>query len=169
MSSLTKVFVVLVSVMSIALSCLFVAASAQWDNWRSLAQAYQSQRDAAITHRQDAIAAAIASAQLKDEAYAAKVAENAKLQEALTAAQNENVKTTAELAQVKNERLAFEAGRTKLQEILDVQTGQLKNSEKQNQTLTGQNLDLQSRNARLNARVLELTTDKTIALERRYR
>lgn len=165
MSALTKVFIVLVSVMSIALSCLFVAAAAQFENWKALASVYQVQRDAAITHEQNAIAAALASATLKDEAIAAQKAENAQLLAKLEEANNRNVKLESELAIVKNERLAFEAGRTKLQEILDVQTSQLRTAEKQNQLLMNQNLDLQSRASRQNARILELTTDKTILVE----
>ena len=43
MSTLTKVFVFLTSIFGIVLSCLFVAAAAQWDNWKQLAQTYQQQ------------------------------------------------------------------------------------------------------------------------------
>ena len=66
------------------------------------------------------------------------------------------------LSQTENERLAFEAGRTKLQEILDVTTGELKALQQQNKTLLSQNIDLQSRGARQNSRILELTTTVTI-------
>jgi hypothetical protein len=161
-STLTKVFVVLSAVLSIALSCLFIAAAAQWDNWRELALDYQQARDAAITHEQSAVASAQAALALKDETLAAKARE---LQEALDQVQtlkDENGKLMTELAQVKNERLALEAGRTKLQEILAVTTGELKAQQKQNQTVLSENLDLQSRNAYLNNRVLELTTNVTI-------
>jgi hypothetical protein len=75
---------------------------------------------------------------------------------------DENAKLLSELSQVKNEALAFEAGRTKLQEILDVNTGELKALQKQNQTLLSQNIDWQSRSARQNSRILELTTNVTI-------
>jgi len=161
-STLTKVFVVLSAVLSIALSCMFIAAAAQWDNWKDLALKYQELRNAAITESQSTAAAAEAALALKDEALTAKAAE---LQAALDEIQDlkdDNGKLQSELAQVKNERLAAEAGRTKLQEILDVTTGELKALQKQNQTLLTQNIDLQSRNARQNSRILELTTTVTI-------
>jgi septal ring factor EnvC (AmiA/AmiB activator) len=161
-STLTKVFVVLTSVLAIALSCMFIAAAAQWDNYKELAENYQTARDAAITQSQSTAASAQAALALKDEALAVKSRE---LQDALNKVQDlndQNGKLLGELSQVKNERLAFEVGRTKLQEILDVTTGELKALQKQNQTLLSQNIDLQSRSARLNNRVLELTTNVTI-------
>jgi predicted nucleic acid-binding Zn-ribbon protein len=161
-STLTKVFIVLTAVLSIALSCMFIAAAAQWNNWKALALNYQTLRDAAITQQQSTAASAQAALALKDEALAAQAR---KLDEALNevaSLEDHNGELQRELAQVKNERLAFEAGRTKLQEILDVTTGELKALQKQNQTLLSQNIDLQSRGARLNSRVLELTTSVTI-------
>jgi hypothetical protein len=161
-STLTKVFVVLTSVLSIALSCLFIAAAAQWDNWRDLAFKYQEGRNAAITQAQSTAASMQAALAMKDEALATQAR---KLQSALDTVNdlnNQNAGLRSDLAKTENERLAAEAGRTKLQEILDVSTGELKATQKQNQTLLSQNIDLQSRGARLNNRVLELTTSVTI-------
>jgi len=161
-STLTKVFVVLTAVLSIALSCMFIAAAAQWDNWKELASNYQVLRDSAIRQEESTAATAEAALALKDEALAV---QSRKLGDALDEVQDlkdQNAKLLSELAQVKNERLAFEAGRTKLQEILDVTTGELKAVQKHNQTLLSQNMDLQSRNARQNGRILELTTSVTV-------
>lgn len=162
MSTMTKVFVVLTTVLSIALSCMFIAATAQWDNWRDLAQKNQTARNAAIQERDAAVASAQASLAIKDEELASKSQE-------LTNSQSETQRLSDELARLKsdnavlsNERLAAEAGRTKLQEILDVTANELKSLQKQNQTLLAESLDLQSRNARLNGRVLDLTTQVTI-------
>lgn len=162
MSTLTKVFVVLAAVLSIALSCMFIAAAAQWDNWKELALTYQDRRNAAITWSQNTVATAQAALALKDEVLAGRTRELEQARGEVQALQDENGALQAELAQVKNERLAFEAGRAKLQEILDVTTGELKALQKQNQSLLSQNIDLQSRNGRLNNRVLELTTNLTI-------
>jgi hypothetical protein len=161
-STLTKVFVVLTSVLCIALSVMFIAAAAQWDNWKELALNNQTLRDAAITQSQSTAAAAQAALAMKDEALAV---QSRKLGDALDEVRDlkdQNAKLQSELSQVKNERLALEAGRTKLQEILDVTTGELKAVQKQNQTLLSQNIDLQSRIARQNSRILELTTNVTI-------
>lgn len=162
MSTLTKVFVVLTSVLAIALSCLFISAAAQWDNWKALALDYQAGRDAAVQQAQSVAASAQASLALKDEALAT---QGRRLNEALDEIQrlkDETGDLSRRLSQTENERLAFEAGRTKLQEILDVTTGELKALQQQNKTLLSQNIDLQSRGARQNSRILELTTTVTI-------
>jgi hypothetical protein len=161
-STLTKVFVVLTAVLSIALSVLFIAAAAQWDNWRDLAFKYQTGRDAAITQAQSTAATMQAALAMKDEALATQAR---KLQSALDqvkSLEDQNAELRSGLSKAENQRLAAEAGRTKLQEILDVTTGELKATQKQNQTLLSQNIDLQSRNARQNSRILELTTNVTI-------
>ena len=148
--------------MSIALSCLFISAAAQWDNWKGLAETYQQGRDAAITEKQAAVAAAQASLAMKDEQYAAQGRELAAARDKLQSTESENAQLKSDLAQARTEALAFEAGRTKLQEILAVNTGELKSVQAQNQSLLSQNIDLQSRNARQNSRILELTTKVSI-------
>lgn len=165
MSTMTKVFTVLNAVMSIALSCLFIAAAAQWDNWKDLAQTYQGQRDAAVGHWQNAVASGLAATALKDESISSKNAEVAKGQSEIQDLTEKLTKSSSELTLVKNERLAFEAGRTKLQETLDTVTGELKSVRAQNQTMLKDNTELQSRNIKLNNRVLELTTNVTILQE----
>jgi hypothetical protein len=159
---MTKVFVVLTAVLSIALSTLFISAAAMWDNWKKLAQDYEQQRDAAITRQMNAVASAEAALAMRDDAVreAQRLLNESRAKAEELA--NELARVRSELAEKKNEALAFEAGRTKLQEILDVATGELKALQKQNQDLLTQNIDLQSRNARLNSRVLELTTQVTI-------
>jgi hypothetical protein len=161
-STMTKLFIVLTSVLAIAVSCLFVAAAAQWENWRVLAQQYQVERNAAITQMHAAQVDAYAALAMKDEALADRAREIEENQKTILRLNEELAKARAAQTQAVNEKLAAEAGRTKLQEILDVQTAELKAVQKQNQTLLAQNIDLQSRNARTNARVLELTTNVTI-------
>lgn len=162
MSTLTKVLIVLTSVISIALSCLFISAAAQWSNWKALAETYQSGRDAAITEKQAIAASMQAALAMKDEQYAAQARELASARDKLQSTEEENAQLKSDVAQARNEAMAFEAGRTKLQEILAVNTGELKSVQKQNQALLSQNIDLQSRGSRLNARVLELTTNVSI-------
>lgn len=162
MSTMTKVFVVLQAVLTIAVTSLFIGFAAQTENWKQLATTYQAARDAAVAQEQASQAAAqSAIAMAEDRAR--------KLTDDLLAAQRELVSLKEELASARserttavNEKLASEAGRTKLQEILDVTTGELKAAQKENSTLLASNIDLQSRNARANARVLELTTNVTI-------
>ncbi len=162
MSTLTKVFVVLTAVLSIALSCLFIAAAAQWDNWKGLALDYQTGRDAAVTQAQSVAATMQAALAMKDEALATQARKLQGTLDELGKLNDQNAELRSDLSKGENQRLAAEAGRTKLQEILDVSTGELKATRKQNQTMLSQNIDLQSRNARQNSRILELTTSVTI-------
>ncbi len=162
MSTLTKVFIVLTAVLSIALSCLFIVTAAQWANWKELATEYQKARDAAIVDAQATAAAMQAALALKDETIAGRDRELADAREQLKSSQDQIARLRSDLAAARNQAQAFEAGRAKLQEILAVTTGELKSLQKHNQSLLSQNIDLQSRNARLNARVLELTTNVTI-------
>lgn len=162
MSTLTKVFVVLTSVLSVAMCTFFIAAASQWDNYRELTRTLQSQRDAAITAQQNAVAVQAAALALKDdqlretrEQLEKSLADRTKLNDDLAKLRND-------LTQAKNEKLAADARATKFQELLDVTTAERNSLQKQNQTLVAQNLDQQSRLSRSNSRVLELTTNLTI-------
>jgi hypothetical protein len=161
-STLTKVFVVLTTVFAVALSCLFIATAAQFDNYRKLANEYQSERDAAISKQESATASAQIAMALQDDALAARARDLADVQSKLQQASEENAKLHSDLSQTQNERTGFEAGRTKLQEILDVTMGELKSVQTQNRALLTQNVDLQTRNSRMNGRILELTTSVSI-------
>jgi chromosome segregation ATPase len=68
----------------------------------------------------------------------------------------------ASLAREMNDRVAAQAGQAKLQEILGMQNAEVAALQKQNQMLLAQNIDFQTRNTRLNSRVLELTSNNTI-------
>lgn len=162
MSTLTKVFIVLTAVLSISLSCLFIAAAAQWDNWRGLARDYQAARDAAVTQAQATAASAQAALALKDETISSQNRDLTAGRDEIKRLKDENSRLLSDLSRSENGRLAAEAGRTKLQEMLDVETGERKALQTQNQDMLARTLDLQSRNARQNSRILELTTNVTI-------
>ena len=159
MSTLTKVFVVLTSVLAIALSCMFIAAAAQWDNWRLQADRLRSERDAAKTEAANTAAAMQVRLAIQEDQLNTVRGQLNDAQQQIDRLTQQLAGVQRDLARADNERLAAEAGRTKLQEILDVTTAQLKALQKQNQTLLAQTMDLQTRNSRLNSRVLELTTN----------
>ncbi|MGD8452957.1 MAG: hypothetical protein PVJ57_14150 [Phycisphaerae bacterium] len=162
MSTMTKVFIVLNAVLSIAMSCLFIAAAAQWVNWRELATKYQEQAGAAITERNSVQSVAEASLTIKEDEIQRLTQEldvNDRQRQDLA---NELADSKNELARRTNEAVAADAGRKKLEEMLGVLTGENTALQKQNQALLTQNIDLQTRNTRLNSRVLELTSNVTI-------
>lgn len=161
MSTLTKVFVFLTSIFGIVLSCLFVAAAAQWDNWKQLAQTYQQQAQGEFTQRINVQATTAAELAMKSDALEEKARLLAAAEQKIVQLTSDLSKTQGELARARNDAQAFEAGRAKLQESLDVVTRQLDGTQKQNVTLLSQNTDLQTRNAKLNSRVLDLTAKVT--------
>ena len=162
MSVLTKVFIVLTSVLCIALSCLFVASAAQWDNHRANAEDLLKARDAAIASAQAAASTSQAGLAMKDQELAAAAEKIRVAQNEAQRLRDQNAQLSSELALLQNKQLESDADRKKLQEILNVATGEMKALQKQNQNLLTQNIDLQSRMSRLNSRVLELTTNVTI-------
>lgn len=162
MSTMTKVFVVLTAVFSIVLSVMFIASAAQWANWKKLAETFQASRDAEVANRQSTVASSAASLALKEQELAAKQAQLAEAQKTIQTLSSEIASLKGELTTVKNERVAFDADRKKLQDVLDINAGQLRDVQKEAAALRAQNIDLQSRNGKLNARVLDLTTEVTI-------
>ncbi len=165
MSTLTKVFIVLTAILSIAVSCLFIAAAAQMANWRELAEQYQQAQLAEVTTRmnlQTVMESRLAMAEdtLRQSREAADAA-----QRRSDDLNTELLESRRRLAAETNDRVAAQAGQKKLQEILDVQNAELTALRQQNGTLLTQNMDLQTRNTRLNSRVLELTSQNTILTE----
>jgi hypothetical protein len=161
-STMTKVFIVLTSVLCIALSCLFIATAAQMANWKDLAQDYQTRQEAEFVQRMDQQAVMEAALAVKDNALQQKTQDLEAVQKQYQDALNDLAGKSNDLARRTNEAVAAEAGRKKLEEILAVQTAELTALQKQSQTLLSQNTDLQTRNTRLNSRVLELTSNVTI-------
>ena len=162
MSTMTKVFIVLTAILSVVASVLFVCAAAQWDNWKQLAQDYRQLHQAEATHRMNQQAIMEASLAVQSDALQDKDRDLAAAETRVRDLLNEVEDAKNDLARRTNEAVAAEAGRKKLEEILDVQTAELTAAQKQNQTLLTQNIDVQTRNTRLNSRVLELTSTTTI-------
>ena len=162
MSTMTKVFVVLTAVLSIALSCLFIAAAAQTANWKQLAQDYQDRQTAEFMHRMNLQAIMEATLSMRDQQLQAKAATWPPLRDLATRQADELKQLQASLAREMNDRVAAQAGQAKLQEILGMQNAEVAALQKQNQMLLAQNIDFQTRNTRLNSRVLELTSNNTI-------
>ena len=162
MSTMTKVFIVLTAVLSIALSCLFISAAAQWTHWKDLAQDYKTLAEAESTSARNLQVIMEESLAIKEDQLQAMTQAHDVAQKDLQEKVNDLTDARNELARRTNEAVAADADRKKLAEILDVQTAEVTALQKQNQTLLTQNIDLQTRNTRLNSRVLELTSNVTI-------
>ncbi len=165
MSILTKVFVVLTSVVAIVLSCLTVATAARWSNLRENLDTYQQLYQAELVTRMNTQAVMATSLAMKDDELQSARALVAKRDEETRQLGDQLATLRTDLARRTNEAVAADAGRKKLEAILEVQTAELSSTQKQNQVLNTQNIDLQTRNQRLAARNLELTGQVTIAVD----
>lgn len=165
MSTMTRVFIVLTSVVAIVVSCFFVAAAAQWTNAKETIERYQALYQSEFVQRQNALGIMAVSLAMKDDALKEKTQLLSKQQEEVRRLTDELATLRIDLARQTNERVAAEAGRKKLEEILEVQTAERTSLQQQNHELLSQNADLQTRNQRLASRVLELTSQMTIATD----
>lgn len=162
MSTLTKVLIVLVAVFSIALSVLFVASASQWRNGEQLAREYLEQRNAALAEKQIVETNMTLALAQRDSAVQAAIAARDDSMKRLEEANLRLRELRGQLAVAENRAASAEAGRKKLEEIVGVQTSQLASLEKQNDTLTRENIDLQTRNQQIASRNYELTSELTI-------
>lgn len=165
MSTMTKVFVVLTSVLTITVSTLFVAAAAQWNNWHELADNYRTDRDAAITERQAAQASAAILAAIKDDAIAEKERTVSELNQKLQVQTDENARLRSDYSRARSEALSVEGSRKSLESLLTVATTGRNRAEEHNNELRSENMELQTRNTQLNARVTGLTSEVNLRTE----
>ncbi len=165
MSTMTKVFIVLTSVVAIVLSVLTVATAARWSNQKEQIENYQTLYQSEFVRRANVEALMATSLAMKDDAIQDKAQLLAKQEEAVRKLTDDMATVRTDLARKTNEKEAAEAGRKKIEEMLSVTMGELTGLQKQNQTLLTQNIDVQTRNQRLASRVLELTSQVTIATD----
>ncbi|MCK4341292.1 MAG: hypothetical protein KAY37_06165 [Phycisphaerae bacterium] len=163
MSTMTKVFVVLTSVVAIALSCLTVATAARWSNQKDQIEDYQRLYQAEFVRRLNMEAVMATSLAMKDDALQEERQLRSEEEKNVSDLTDDLESLRIELARQRNDATAFEAGRKKLEEILEVQTAEITSTRKNYQVLLTEKIDLQTRNQRLASRVLELTSQLTIA------
>lgn len=161
-STMTKVFIGLVSVLAFVLSSLAVASAARWSNAREQIADYQQLYQSELVRRQNIEGQMAVSLAMKDEALKQerqlRMGREAQVSELTDKLAARNI----DLARETNDRVAAEAGRKKLEEILDAQNREMTSMRKQDQELLREKIDLQTRNQRLGSRVLELTSQVTI-------
>lgn len=162
MSTMTKVFVVLTSVLTITVSTLFVAAAAQWINWKDLADGFRTARDAAVTERQNSQATAVMALQVKDDAIAERERTVSDLNQKLQTNADENARLKSESSRFQSEALSAEGSRKSLESMLAVEKSARDRAEEHNNELRRDNMELQTRNTRLNGRNMELVSQTTV-------
>ena len=165
MSTMTKVFVVLTSVVAIVLSCLTVATAARWSNQKGQIESYQELYQAEFVRRMNLESMMAVSLAMKDDALRENTDRLSDSKEEVRRLTSDLQTRKQDLARETNERTRAQAARKKLEEILAVQTSELTSIRKQYQELLTEKIDLQTRNTRLASRVLELTSQTAIATD----
>jgi hypothetical protein len=165
LSILTKVFIVLLVIFSIAFTSMTVAVVARTPNWRDLAEKYQEHArvaDTALRHEIAANAALLAT--LRDDVQL-KLERIGELETQLQAARNEAAQLRAEVTKAGAERSSAEAMNRGL--FAQLQATEKARSEylKQRDDLERTQIDLQQRNIDLGNRVNELTAQVDVLLE----
>jgi hypothetical protein len=167
LSTVTKVFVVLLVVFSIAFTSMTVSMVAQTADWKTTAEKYSEQARIADTNLRNLIAsnaAEMAAARDTVNAHQARVGE---LEKSLQSARNESAQLTLDLARVAAEKASAEAmSRGLLAQLQVSETGRTE-YQKQRDDLEKQNIDLQRRNIDLNDRVNEQTAAIAVLQEQR--
>ncbi|MEK6675522.1 MAG: hypothetical protein AABZ47_07700 [Planctomycetota bacterium] len=167
MSTLTKVFVVLLVVFSIAYTSMTVSIVAQTTKWRDVAEKYEEHARIADTNLRNLIAAnaaELASAQDSINSHSARISE---LEKQLQASKTEGSQLTAELAKVGAEKSSAEAMSRGLLAQLQVAESARSEYKKQRDELETQSVDLQRRNVDLNDRVNEQTAQIIVLQEQK--
>ena len=165
MSTLTKVFVVLLSVFSIAFTVMTVSVVAQVTNWRETALKYEEHARIADTNLRNMIAASaadlaaakdqvqlhIANARDLERRYGEKIAETEQLRSDLAKAQAGGSTSEAMNASLVTQLQASESAREEYRT--------------QRSELEKRNIELETRNVDLSDRVNELTARVAVMME----
>jgi hypothetical protein len=165
LSTLTKVFTVLLVVFSIALSVMTISVVAQTTNWRDAATKYQEHARVADTSLRAMIAsssAELATARDEVRAHRDKIGE---LEGQVVARGNDLAGSRAELAKVQTELTNAQAMNRGLLNQLQVAEEARSEYRKQRDDLEKRGIDLERRNVDLNDRVNELTANISVLLE----
>lgn len=167
MSTLTKVFVILLVIFSIAFTSMTVSIVAQTTNWKDLANKYEEQAKVADTALRQNISSNAAELAAAFDAQRGLMDEITKLERDLQTSRNEVSRLTTDLAKVGAERSSADGMNRAL--LAQLQTAESARTEykKQREDLEHQNIDLQRRNVDLNDRVNEQTARISVLQEQK--
>lgn len=163
MSILTRVFVLLLSILSIALSAFVIAAFAQQENWRVSAMDWRGAALAAQAKER----AASSNAALEQQRSLARRSQDqqtiSELQAQLQTKETEVAESERKLAEAQNSLAIEQAQVTSGTENSKVILAALNHEKEFASKLATRNSELERRNVDLNDRVQEMTTSLTMA------
>ncbi len=167
MSTLTKTFVVLLVVFSIAFTSMTVSIATQTTNWRETAQQYEEHARVADTNLRNLIAANAAELAAAADAVNSHLERTGELERQLEASRRDTEQAQAGLRRAASEKSSAEAINRGLLAQLQSSEAASKEYHKQRNDLELRAIDLERRNIDLDDRVNELTAHVAVYLEQK--
>jgi len=167
LSTLTKIFIVLLVVFSIAFTSMTVSMVAQTTNWKDTADKYEQHARAADTSLRNQIAAHAAELATARDTVKTHIEKIGQLDGEAQKAGAELARVRSELAKSEAERSSAEAMNRGLLAQLQVADSARGEYRKQRDDIEKRNIDLERRNVDLNDRVNELTARITVLFEQK--
>ncbi len=167
MSALTKVFIILLVVFSIAFTVMTVSIVAQSTNWRDTAEKYEEHARIADTNLSNLIAANAAELAAANDALRSRLDKIAELEAQLQEARNDVARVRGDLARAASEKSSSEAIQRGLLAQLDACAAGRDGYRAQGEKLERRNIELERKNIDLNDRVNEYTAQVAVMLEQK--
>ncbi len=162
MTTVTKVFLVLLVIGAIALSTASITIVAQTRNWKALSEGYRSDAVAAWANATSYTAEANVRAEQLNQVQQTLTEQKANLEKDLTARTAELASQQVEIERLKVESSSDKAAISKLTTALKTEQDRASQWQEQNQQALARALDLERRNIDLNGRVQELTASVNV-------
>lgn len=165
MSALTKIFIVLLAVFSIAFAMTTISFVAQTNNWKSLADNNRDDRNIIEAKMINQSAAHAAEKANWLDSRREHLRQFGDLENRFQTLQQEMASIKADLAQVKAEKNSSDALVRNLTGQLQLANTARDNEQKQRETFQERNIELETRNLGLNERVNELTAQTLVLVQ----
>lgn len=165
MSTITKVFVVLLVLFSVAFSTMTISVVARTANWKTTAQKYEQHARTADTNLRNLISASAADMATARDNVRLHREQIGGLETKLQSNNTELATSRTELAQLKAEKSSVGAMNRGLLARLNVAENAREEYHKQRNGLEKRSIDLERRNIDLNDRVNELTAQVSVMHE----
>lgn len=165
MSTITKVFVILLALFSIAFTTMTVSVVARTANWKDTALKYEQHARAADTNLRNLISASAADLATARDSIRQHRDQIGQLETKLQSNNNELASMRTEFAQIRSEKSSADAMNRGLLARLNVSENAREEYHKQRNDLERHSIDLESRNIDLNDRVNELTAQVAVLME----
>ncbi|MFH1109729.1 MAG: hypothetical protein V1790_11115 [Planctomycetota bacterium] len=167
MSTLTKVFIVVLVVFSIAFTTMTVSIVAQSTDWRDTAVKYEEHARVADTNLRNQIAASAAELATVRDSIKSHLEKIGELETQLKGSGTELAKLRSDLAKAESEKSSSEAMNRGLLAQLTIADAGRAEYRKQRDEIEKRNIELERRNIDLNDRVNEQTGKIAVMLEQK--